>query len=49
MNPCGTVKLKLREMQDSWLNAKDDEMQLHADSRDMKNFYKGLKEVYGPI
>jgi len=35
-------------MQDSWLNAKADEIQRYADSHDMKNFYSGLKEVYGP-
>ena len=35
-------------MQDSWLNAKADEIQRYADSHDMKNFYCGLKEVYGP-
>lgn len=43
-----TVQQKLREMQDSWLNAKADEIQRYADSHDMKNFYSGLKEVYGP-
>ena len=35
-------------MQDSWLKAKADEIQRCADFHDMKNFYSGLKEVYGP-
>lgn len=35
-------------MQDSWLNAKADEIQRYEDSHDMKNFYSGLKEVYWP-
>ena len=48
-NACSTVQQKLREMQDSWLNAKADEIQRYADSHDMKNFYSGLKEVHGPI
>ena len=44
MNACSTVQQKLREMQDSWLDAKTDTI---ADSHDMKNFYSGMKEVYG--
>ena len=35
-------------MQDSWLSNKADEIQGFADRNDMKNFYDGLKEVYGP-
>ena len=43
-----TVQQKLRQMQDSWLSQKADEIQGFADRHDMKNFYAGLKEVYGP-
>ncbi|XP_062593769.1 uncharacterized protein LOC134255273 [Saccostrea cucullata] len=39
---------KAYDMQDPWLNAKADEIQRYADSHDRKNFYRGLKEVYGP-
>ena len=35
-------------MQDSWLSIRADEIQGFADRNDMKNFYDGLKEVYGP-
>lgn len=35
-------------MQDSWLNAKADEIQRYVDSHDMKKFYRGLREVYEP-
>ena len=47
-NARSIVQQKLREMQDSWLKAKADEIQRCADFHDMKNFYSGLKEVYGP-
>ena len=42
------VRLKLHEMQDSWLSARADEIQGYADKNDMKNFDSSLKEVYGP-
>ena len=42
------MQLKLRELQDTWLSRKEDEIQLAADRNDMKSFYSGLKEVYGP-
>ncbi len=35
-------------MRDTWLSNKADEIQGYADRNDMKNFYAGLKEVYGP-
>ena len=35
-------------MQDSWLSKKADEIQGFADKNDMKNFLRGLKEIYGP-
>ena len=43
-----TIQQKLRHMQDSWLIKKADEIQEYADKNDMKNFYSGLKEIYGP-
>ena len=42
------IQLKLRELQDSWLSRKADEIQSAADRNDMKSFYSGIKEVYGP-
>ena len=35
-------------MQDSWLSARADDIQGYADKNNMKNFYRCLKEVYGP-
>ena len=43
-----TVQAELRTMQDAWLSNKAGEIQGYADRNDMKNFYSGLKEVYGP-
>ena len=43
-----TVQQKLRQMEDNWLRNKADEIQEYADRNYMKNFYAGLKEVYGP-
>ena len=43
-----TVHQKLRQMEYNWLSNKADEIQGYADRNDMKNFYAGLKEVYGP-
>ena len=48
LNMRRTIQQKLRLMQDSWLSNKADEIQAFADRHDMKNFYAGLKEVYGP-
>ena len=48
LNMRRTIQQKLRLMQDSWLSKKADEIQAFADRHDMKNFYAGLKEVYGP-
>ena len=42
------IQQKLRQMQDSWLSNKADEIQGYADRHDMKNVYDALKEVYGP-
>ena len=41
------VQQRLRQMQDSWLSNKADEIEGFADRNDMKTFYDGLKEVYG--
>ena len=43
-----TIQQRLRHMQDAWLSKKADEIQGFADKNDMKNFYSGLKEIYGP-
>ena len=45
---CSNIQKKLREMHDNWLSLKADEIQSAADRNDMKSFYSGLKEVYGP-
>ena len=45
---CSNIQKKLREMHDNWLSMKADEIQNAADRNDMKSFYSGLKEVYGP-
>ena len=42
------IQNKLREMHDNWLSMKADEIQSAADRNDMKSFYSGLKQVYGP-
>ena len=46
-NTRSTVQLKQREMEDSWLRARADEIQSYADKNDLNNFYSSLKEVYG--
>ena len=43
-----TVQTRLRDMQDSWLIKKADEIQSFADRKDMKKFFDALKTVYGP-
>ena len=40
--------MKLRQMKDSWLSSKADEIQWYPDRNDMNKFYDGLKEIYGP-
>ena len=47
-NICKTVQTKLRDMQDSWLRKKTEEIQSFADRKDMKKFYDALKTIYGP-
>ena len=45
---CKTVQTRLRDMQDSWLSSKADEIQSFADRKDMKKFFDALQTVYGP-
>ena len=45
---CKTVQAKLRDMQDSWLRKKTEEIQSFADKKDMKKFHDALKTIYGP-
>ena len=42
-NICKTVQTRLRDMQDSWLSKKADEIQSFADRKDMKKFFDALK------
>ena len=44
-----TVQTSLRDMQDSWLSKKDDEIQSFADRKDIKKFFDALKTVYSPL
>ena len=46
-NICKTVKIRLRDMQISWLSSKADEIQSFADRKDMKKFFDALKTVNG--
>jgi hypothetical protein len=43
-----TVQNRLRKMQDDWLSAKADEIQLYADKNDHRRFYEALNTLYGP-
>ena len=43
-----TLKPKLDAMRDKWLAKKADDIQLAADSNRSKDFYAGIKAVYGP-
>ena len=47
-NICKTVQTKLRDMQDSWLRKKTEDIQSFADRKDMKKFHDALKTIYGP-
>ena len=47
-NICKTVQTRLRDMQDSCLRKKADEIQSFADRKDMKKFFDAPKTVYGP-
>ena len=48
LNICKTVQTRFRDMQDSWLSIKADEIQSFADRKDMKKFFDALNTVYGP-
>ena len=41
------MQTKLREMQNSWLSKKADEIQQYADSNNSKRFYDVLMTIYG--
>jgi len=43
----GDVQRKLRDMQDSWLSNKADEIQAYADSKDFR-FFSAIQTVFGP-
>ena len=45
---CKTVQTRLRDMQDSWLSKKADEIQSFTDRKDMKKLFDALKTIYGP-
>ena len=48
-NICKTVQTRRRDMQDSWLSKKADEIQSFADRKeDMTKFFDALKTIYGP-
>ena len=47
-NICKSVQNKLRDLQDSWLSKKAEEIQSFADRKDMKKFHDALKTIYGP-
>ena len=47
-NICKIVQTSLRDMQDSWLSKKADEIQSFADRKGMKKFFDALKTIYGP-
>ena len=44
-NICKTVQNRLRDMQDSWLSKKDEEIQSFADRKDMNQFCDTLKTI----
>ena len=46
-NICKTLQTRLRDMQDSWLSKKADEIQSFAERKDLK-FFDALKTIYGP-
>ena len=45
---CKTVQNRPRDMQDSWLRKKAEEIQSFADRKYMKTFHDVLKIIYGP-
>ena len=47
-NMRGEVQKKLRNLQNTWLSQKAEEIQGYVDSHDMRRFYDALKCLYGP-
>ena len=47
-NICKTVQTGLRDMKDSWLSRKADEIQSFADRKDMKKFFDTLDSIWSP-
>ena len=47
-NICKTVQTNLKDMQDSWLRKKTEEIQSFADRKDMKKYHNALKTIYDP-
>ena len=45
---CKALKPKLEEMQNKWLAKKAEDIQLAADCNNSKQFYDGIKAIYGP-
>ena len=46
-NICKTDQNRLRDMQDSWLSKKAEEIQSYAEGKDMKKFHDALKTING--
>ncbi|VDL95715.1 unnamed protein product [Schistocephalus solidus] len=42
------VQQRLREMQDTWMIRKAEEIQGYVDRNEMKNIFKAIKPIYGP-
>ena len=47
-NICKTVQTRLRDIQDSWLSKKADEILSFTGRQNMKKFFDAHKTVYGP-
>ncbi|VDL94450.1 unnamed protein product [Schistocephalus solidus] len=43
------VQQRLRKMQDAWMIRKAEEIQWYTDRDEMKNFFKSIKAIYGPV
>ena len=47
-NICKIVQIRLRDMQDSWLSSKAEEIPPFADRKDMKKFFDALDNLWFP-
>ena len=47
-NICKTVQTRLRDIQNSWLSSKADEIQSFADRKHMKKFFDALRQCMVP-